>query len=218
MKRISFFIVGLILALAAQAHAYDDHDFQIWNTDTEELKINDHWKVSTEQEFRWGDNASELFYQHYDVGAFYSFTKWFSAGGGYRHVLTKSKGKYGIEQEPYIHITVAGEAAGFKLESRNRFEYDHFDHQTDFGRYRNKFTLKFPWKVTALEVQPFVADELFLRFMKSDAFTQNRFFAGFALSVTKNFKGELYYMLQSAKSGEVWKDANVFGVKMKIGF
>lgn len=218
MKKIILLIVGLLIMLATQAYAYDDHDFQIWNTDTEEWKVSEKWKVSTEQEFRWADNASELFYQHYDMGAFYTFSKWLNIGGGYRHVLLKSKGKYLVENEPYVHVTLTGEAAGFKLESRNRFEYDHFDFQTDYGRYRNKMTLKFPWKVTKLEIQPFVADEVFLRFTKSDAFNQNRFFAGLALSVTKNIKGELYYMLQSYKSSDTWLDANVFGTKLRISF
>jgi len=218
MKRVVFFIFVFSLIFAAQAHAYDDHDFQIWNTDVEEMKINDKWKVSTEQEFRWGDNASQLFYQHYDMGAFYSFSKWLNVGGGYRHVLLKSKGKYLVENEPYIHVTLTGEIAGFKLESRNRFEYDHFDYQSDYGRYRNKMTMRFPWKFTALEIQPFVADEVFLCYTKSNAFNQNRFFAGLALTATKNIKGELYYMLQSYKSGETWFDANVFGTKLKIGF
>jgi hypothetical protein len=141
-----------------------------------------------------------------------------NVGGGYRYVLSKSKGKYLIENEPYIHVTVSGEIQGFKLESRNRFEYDNFDYQTDYGRYRNKMTLRFPWKFTKLEIQPFVADEVFLRFTKSDAFNQNRFFAGFAVSVTENIRGEFYYMLQSYKSGITWFDANVFGTKLKLAF
>lgn len=218
MKKTTLLIVGLILALAVKAYAYDDHDFQIWNTETEEIKVGEKWKVSAEQEFRWGDNASELFYQHYDMGAFYSFTKWFSAGAGYRHVLLKSKGKYLIENEPYIHVTVTGEFKGFKLESRNRFEYDHFDYRSDYGRYRNKFTLRFPWKWTKIQIQPFVADEVFLCYTKSDAFNQNRFSAGFGVDITKNIKGDIFYMLQSYKSGETWFDANIFGTKFKFSF
>ncbi|MCX5681981.1 MAG: DUF2490 domain-containing protein, partial [Candidatus Omnitrophica bacterium] len=183
-----------------------------------EMKINEKWKVTTEQEFRWGDNASELFYQHYDMGVFYSFNKFVSAGGGYRHVLLKFQGKYLIENEPYLHVLLTGEVAGFSLESRNRFEYDHFDYQTDYGRYRNKMTMRFPWKFTKLEIQPFVSDEVFLRYTKSDAFNQNRFSAGFGVTVTKNIKGDIFYMLQSYKSGTTWLDANVFGTKLKIAF
>lgn len=218
MRKIIFALIGIVLLLATKAYAYDDHDFQVWNTDVEEIKINEKWKVATEQEFRWGDNASQMFYQHYDLGAFYTFNKYLNIGTGYRHILSKSKGEYKIENELYITMTASWQLSGLKFEDRNRFEYQHFDYQTDSGRYRNKITVKLPWKFTKLEIQPFVSDEVFVHFMQKDAFNQNRFSAGLSLNLTKNIKGELYYMLQSSKGTSVWTDANVLGTKLKIAF
>ncbi len=39
MKRISFILIGFILMLTNRVFAYDDGDFQIWNTDVEEIQL-----------------------------------------------------------------------------------------------------------------------------------------------------------------------------------
>ncbi|MFH1360701.1 MAG: hypothetical protein ABIJ41_06655, partial [Candidatus Omnitrophota bacterium] len=70
MKRI-FVSVGLALLITTKVYAYDDGDFQIWNTDVEEVKVSKDSKITFEEEFRWGHNASEFYYHHYDVGYYY---------------------------------------------------------------------------------------------------------------------------------------------------
>lgn len=218
-KKICCMQLGLVLILAAYAYAYDDHDFQVWNTDSEEFKINKDSKITVEEEFRWGDNASEFYYHHYDVGYFYNVKKWLNVGGGYRHVYELKRGKFRPENEPYVTATVSLEEEGFAFESRNRLEYRHFDYQDDSWRYRNKFTLKFPWKFTELKIQPYVADEIYLGFGNSiTELNQNRVSAGFAANLAKNIKAELYYMLVSAKSSGTWSDTNVLGTKLKLSF
>jgi len=52
MKKASFILIGFILMLAGRVYAYDDHDFQVWNTDVEEFKINKDAKIALEEEFR----------------------------------------------------------------------------------------------------------------------------------------------------------------------
>lgn len=42
-----------------------------------------------------------------------------SVGGGYRHVYELSKGKFKIENEPYIAATLSLKRGGLTLESRN---------------------------------------------------------------------------------------------------
>jgi hypothetical protein len=218
MKRISLLIAGLVLILAANAHAYDDGDFQVWNTDVEEIQLKKDLKLAFEQEFRWGDNASEFYYQHYDVGLFYDLNKYWSVGGGYRHVLNKSKGKFLVENEPYVVATFASQFSGFKYDDRSRLEYNHFDYKDDTWRYRNKLTIKTPWKFTKLEFQPFVSDEIFILFDDGQRLSENRATAGLVMNITKNLKGEVYYMFRSVKSGVKWVDTNVLGTKLKLSF
>ncbi len=53
MKKISLAMMGLVLIITSLAYAYDDGDFQVWNTNAEEFKIDKYSKIAIEEEFRW---------------------------------------------------------------------------------------------------------------------------------------------------------------------
>ena len=218
VPKLSMAIAALSLFFIAKVYAYDDGDFQVWNTEVEEFKINQDVKIAFEQEFRWGGSAKELYYQHYDIGFFYNLQKYLNVGGGYRHVLSKSRDKFLIENEPYITATLLWDLAGFKFDDRSRLEYNHFDYKDDTWRYRNKFTVKAPWKLTKFEIQPYLSDEIFILFDDSQRLNTNRFSAGLGMTITKNLKGEIYYMLQDTKNSGKWTDINVLGTKLKLSF
>lgn len=212
-------LLGLLLTgTVCQVYAYDDNDFQVWNTDVEEFSITKKVKGVLEEEFRWADNASEYCYQHYDAGISYALSKRWSLGGGYRHINELKRGKFRQEAEPYVTATFSLNMAGFAIEDRSRLEYREFAYQADSGRYRNKLTVKSPWKFTALKLQPYLADEVFFSIGGFNGFNQNRFSSGIALTVCRNVKAEVYYLLQTAKSSGRWTDTNVLGTKLKVSF
>lgn len=217
MKRMALIVMGMILFLSVNAYAYKDNDFQVWNTDSEELKINEDTRIVLEEEFRWGGNAKDFYYQHYDLGVFYNLMKHLNVGAGYRHVLSKSRNKFLIENEPYITATLLWDLAGFKFDDRSRLEYNHFDYKDDTWRYRNKITIKAPWKFTKLAIQPYLSDEIFILIDDGQRLNANRFSAGLGMSITKNLKAEIYYMLQSSKTNK-WTEINVLGTKLKLSF
>ncbi len=217
---IVFLILEIFLAaLSLRTYAFDDGDFQVWNTDVEEFKINSSSKISFEEEFRFGDNANDFYYHHYDIGFVYDLTKYLNLGAGYRHIYEKKSGKFKEENEPYGMATLFWQLAGFKLDDRSRLEYRHFDYQVDSWRYRNKLNIKFPWKFSKMEIQPFLADEIFLKLNGIDL-NQNRLYSGLAFVIFKDLKAEIYYLLQSTKSSGTctWTDANVLGTKIKLYF
>ncbi|MDP2911690.1 MAG: DUF2490 domain-containing protein [Candidatus Omnitrophota bacterium] len=218
MKKQIVLVMALLLIVTAMAYAYDDGDFQVWNTDVEEFKINNNSKIALEEEFRWGDNANEFYYQHYDAGFFYNLEKYLNIGGGYRHIYELKNGKFKQESEPYITATLLWDIKGFKFEDRNRMEYRYFDYQADSSRYRNKITMKLPCNLTKIGIQPYLSDEIFISFGGTNQFNQNRFSSGIGMNLTKNVKAEIYYMLQSAKSSGKWTDINVLGTKLKVAF
>jgi hypothetical protein len=217
MKKNILLLVGVIFCLTNSAFAYKDGDFQVWNTDSEEFNINKDAKIVLEEEFRWGGSAKEFYYQHYDLGFFYTLQKHLNAGAGYRHVLSRSRDKFLVENQPYITGTLLWEMGGFKFDDRSRLEYNHFDYKKDTWTYRNKFTVKAPWKFTKLAIQPYLSDEIFILFDNSQTLNKNRFSAGAGMSLTRNLKAEIYYMLQSSKSVK-WTDANILGTKLKLAF
>jgi len=213
-------VIVLTLCLVAagfKAYAYDNGDFQIWHTENQDVKLNKISKLALEEEFRFGNNAGEFYYQHYDAGIIYDVNKNLSIGANYRQIWELNKGEFRPEYRPHINATVKWDLYGFQCEDRNRLEYRLFDYQDGIVRYRNKLTVKFPWKFTKLEVQPYVADEIFAD-INGAIMRRNRFYTGLWFNLTKEMKAEAYYLLQSSKSSGRWTDANVLGTRLKISF
>jgi hypothetical protein len=217
MKRIGFVLFVFVLACAHRCHAYDDGDFQVWHTEGQETKINKDLKLTLEEEFRFADNANEFFYHHYDAGLVYALNKHLDIGLNFRRVYERVRGKFRVENRPHINITPKWELFGMKFEDRSRFQYRNFDYQEEYWQYRNKFTVKFPWKFTRLEIQPYLADEIFVTLNDGEV-NRNRYYAGLGMKLTKNLKAEFYYLLQRGKSSGKWSNSNVFGSKLKVIF
>lgn len=219
-KIIRLIILSMLITSAgSKSYAYDNGDFQVWNTDVEEFKVNNDSKIALEEEFRWGDNASEFYYHHYDAGVFYSPNNYLNIGAGYRQIWELKKGKFKQEDEPYACLTMFWDLKGIKFDDRNRMEYRYFNYQDDFWRYRNKLTARLPWKFTKMEIQPYLSDEILVGLGDgANQLNQNRLYSGLGINLTKNLKGEVYYMLQSTKNSGKWIDANVLGTKLKIMF
>ena len=218
MKKGILLVMWLFVFLALKAYAYDNNDFQVWNTDVEEVKINDRTKIALEEEFRWGDNAHQFYYHHYDLGLFYDLNKHLNVGAGYRQIYDLKSGHFKPEEAPYLTATLFGDWKGFKLDDRSRLEYRYFSYQSDSWRYRNKLTVKAPWKFTKFAIQPYVSDEVMAVFGVISQFNENRLSSGFSFNLTKNLKGEIYYMLRSVKGTDTWVYSNVLGTKLKIAF
>lgn len=196
--------------------AYDNGDFQVWHTESQEFKVKDSYKIAFNEELRLGDDASELYYHHYEAG-FFLLKENLELGLGYRQAYEKKGKSFRAENQPHLIATFKKELGKFKLEDRNRLEYRNFQDKDAIWRYRNKLTVKFPWKFTRFEFQPYLADEVFIE-ADSKGFSRNRFYCGFQLIFTKKIKGEIYYLLQTSESSGKWINANVLGTKLKLSF
>ena len=218
MKRI-LFITALLASIALNAYAYDNGDFQIWNTNGQEIAIGKGTKLATEQEFRYGNNGGDIFYQHYDWGAVYSFDKMLEMAFGYRLIYEKPKMKWMEEDDPYTNITAKFDIWKLKFEDRNRIEYRHFRFSVpDQVRYRNRFMLKYPIDFKKIVIAPYISDEIFVS-SNGSGFNQNRFQPGIEFGLTKYVKTDIAYMMQSAKLYDhKWARANVLWLKLKIAF
>lgn len=214
-------ITGLsifILLFCASGFAFDENDFQYWNTESVSWKINDKYKTSFEAEFRYGDDASNFYYQHTDLGITYSgLTKWLDVGLNYRLILEEKKTIFRYENVPHLNATLKGEVFDFAVSNRSRIEYKEREEAEDYWRYRNKTTLKLPLKLTKLEIQPYVADEIFYDF-NVESLNRNRLYSGIGFKVLKNLSAEIYYLWQSSKSNDNWSDTHALGTKLKLSF
>jgi len=224
MKTVKAYVVCLILAIifllssGITAYAYRDGDFQIWNTNAQDVKIGKATKFTLEEEFRYGKGATDFFYQHYDWGFAWAFDKRFELALGYRLVFERVKHKWMESDEPYTNLTWRQDIWKFKFEDRNRIEYRHFRFADDHIRYRNRLMLKYPFEFKDMKIIPYTSDEMFI-VSNGRGFSQNRFQSGLEIELTKYVKFDVSYMLQSFRGkGDKWSKANVLWLKNKISF
>ena len=216
-------VAVLVLCLAGTGlnayAAYQDGDFQIWNTNAQDIKIGKATKFTMEEEFRYGETATEFFYQHYDWGFAWAFDKRFELALGYRQVYEKYKHKWRESDEPYTNLTWKQDIWKFKLEDRNRIEWRCF--RFDFPdqiRYRNRVSLKYPFEFKSIKIIPYTSNEIFVS-SNGRGYNQNRFQSGIEFELTKYVKFDVSYMLQSIRgTGDKWYEANVLWLKEKISF
>lgn len=211
------FVTLLLIQLTPDVSAYDDSDWQYWNTESMEGNISEKWKVKLEEEFRFGDDAREFYYQHSDLGLSYNCCEWFRLGLNYRQVYEKKEGDWKEENRPHINGTLKWGWKDFKFTDRSRLEYRVREDKDDTLRYRNKMTIKFPFKWTKFDIQPYLADEIFIDFDQGEL-NRNRFYIGVDSKLMKHLKADVFYLWQSSKSGDSWVDYNVVGTKLKIVF
>ena len=214
-------VIGTIAALfcaCSFVFAFDDGDFQYWNTESMSFKIGKDWKANVETEFRFGDGLSDFYYQYSDLGVVYSgITEWLDVGVNYRLVYEEDDGDWNFENRPHYNVTLTYSFSDITVSDRNRFEHRIKEGWDQSWRYRNKLTVKLPLNVTAFEIQPYIADEIFVDFDDGE-FDRNRLYGGITMKLLKNLKGDLFYLWQSSKSGSGWTDCHVIGSNLKLSF
>lgn len=213
-------LAAIIIFTGQAAFAFDDGDWQYWNTESASVKLADEWKASVEQEFRWGDDMHNPYYNHTDVGIAYSgLADWFDLSVNYRHINEEKSGGWKTEYQPNINGTIKWKFQDFSFSNKSRFEFREREDADEVWQYRNKLSITPPIILTEYKIQPYVADETFFD-SDSQELNRNRFFSGLTFNITKTLKGELYYLWQRSKSSSSgkWTDYNAVGTKLKIAF
>lgn len=217
MKNKRLLLVVVLGLCAGAARAYDDGDWQFWNTDTVELKLNDQWKTSAQGEFYFGDDMSEWYYRHIDVGAFYKACRFLSLGASFRYLEEKKNGEWLHEYRPHACATLSGKAWGFKADMRNRIEYRDKEEGTDGWRYRNRVRVRLPFAWTPFKITPYVCDECFVD-LNGRELNQNRIGGGLTSSLAPSLKLNVYYLAKHDKKTDGWKLTHVLGMGLDLQF
>ncbi len=221
MKRYTKVFLTTILGLlffVGICFAFDDGDFQIWNTDGIEVKLNQKLKMTAEEEMRFGGNVSEIYYAHSDAGLVLNVTEGLDFGVNYRYISEKdSKNEWKEEHCPHFNAVVSWKWHEFAFSNRSRMEFRIKEKPGDEWRYRDLFKIKAPVKWTKYEIRPYIADEFYVDFY-GDKINTNRLYAGFEFKLHKNLKGDIFYLWQSKKTSDDWLDYNVLGLTAKYVF
>jgi hypothetical protein len=214
-------MIALLAACAAcpgALAAHDDGDFQYWSTAKFRFDINKNWCGTVEEEFKVGDNAEKLYYQHTDFGLVTHLAEWIDLGFNFRQASEKNGDDDWIwENRPHANLTFKWTLADLGVSDRSRLEFRDKYNAEDIWRYRNKLTVKFPWELTSLKLKPYVAEEIYINLNQS-GINKNRLYSGFSVNPAKNLSANVYYLWEASKSDPGWNDIHVLGTQLQLKF
>jgi len=201
----------------------EGHDWGYWNKNIVKARVSDFVNASMEAEFRLKKNASKYSYQHTHIQLDLKVSKWLVISPAYRETFfpygaTEDDDDWFPDHRPMLNAAVKFDVAGWKVKNRGRLAYRMFEiDREDVFRFRNMLTVRAPWKVTALNLSPWIMDEVWLEEGK-DGIWRNWSAVGFGVDLMEHVKADLYYLWEATDSGVDWNHVNVVGTKMKVVF
>ena len=188
---------------------------EYWQTVGFDYNMNKDWKLTVRQELRFGKSGGDPYLHNIDVGLVYkSFGDWIDVGLNFKKEFEKdSSGKYRGENRPNLNIMVKGKLFDLDVEDRLRLEYRDLETKEDVWRFRNKTVINLPFKLTKFNLQPYIADEIFINLGES-RINQNRSYAGLSFKLSRNIKTSVYYMFKSSKQSSGWLNTNVIATQI----
>lgn len=153
------FTAFIFIFLLPQISAEDDwgsaHNLLI------KKSLNEDWFVISRSNLAFRRNNEQLFLGYTGASLGYEFNKQWSARVGFRQAYFKIGEEWREEQRPMLEAYYVKMIDGFRFTSRSRAEFRYIDWRDNDTRLRQEFTLTAPWKLTPLELKPYIANELF---------------------------------------------------------
>lgn len=211
----------LILIYPACAIAFDDGDFQYWSKASVAWKITDDWKTKFSTDFRFGDKASDFYYQNLIFSVkYYGIVDWFNIGLHYQQVFEDLGSGWKQENRPFFTFEFVAPISKIVLKNRSRFEYRNRQDNTNMFRYRNKTTFGVPIKIAKFQFRPYIADELFYD-SDQNAISRNRLYGGINFRICKHISFDIHYLWQRDKEdvvGRVFQNWHILGTGLELVF
>lgn len=192
-------------------------DWQYWNTETVEGELTPKARVEIEQEFRFGDDFNDFYYEHSQFLIGYKLTHWLEIAPGYRQTFQQASNTFKPEQQPFIHLTGKWTIQGWELSDRNRVEYRDKSGKPNSVRYRNQIKLKFPISWTQWKIRPYTSEEIFIE-SEGEGLNRNRLRAGLEAKLWEHLQGDVYFLWQTTDTNDDWIDNYILGSKLKFSF
>lgn len=244
----------LLFILATTCLQSEDHvgqlnqnaDHGAWVEENFNIALYKEWSLMFHFEERCGDDWRRFWYYEQWATLQYDFSKQikkslclsedslfksFTMGPGFAQAWSLQANTKGVvhwaqANRPDIQAFLTLGWKGWTLRQRLILEYWGFTtkHYKSFGycRYRN-FLLS-PWKFTCLKINPFLADEIFLRettSWHSGVFYENRFRTGIVAELFRECSALLWWQIRSVKqlSGHPsWFNTYQFGLNFDFNF
>lgn len=201
-RKVVLAAVVLALAPMGQAKTNADEDWQFWTHERANIKITDKVIGTVGAMYRFGDDMSELWYQHYDAGVIFKTTKWLNIMASYRlkmvNLTPLTGGEWKNIHNPSLNFILMHKLGRVKLKNNCRFSYWNYD--SEFGRddllyYRNIFMVAGPaW--TKAKISPYIQEDFFFN-TNIGHVDRNRLSTGLLLGKWSVVTPKLYVMWQA---------------------
>ena len=207
-RRTWILLAAVVLCAAGRLPAFE---FEYWPKAIVRVALNDQWQLGFEEWVTLTDNAGRVKDSQTDIWLYYSgLADWLSVGAGYKRVYTKADDDWCTEDRPMLDAALKTKVRGFGVVDRSRFEFRFPEDQESVVRYRNRLTVTSPVTFTPLQIEPYVAEEVFINF-DEQGFNQQRLYGGVFIPLHEKVRLELFYIWKLDKSDDDWHDTNVLG-------
>ena len=158
--RFQFLLILLLSVLfVSNVHAEDD-----WGSSYNLLlkkMINQEWFMLSRSNLATRRDNEQLFLGYTGASLGYQFNKEWSFRAGYRVARFRIGDDWRTERRPMAEAYYGKMYDGWRLTSRSRIEFRQPDWRDNDVRLRQEFTATAPYKLTPLEMRPFVENEIF---------------------------------------------------------
>ena len=217
---LALFALVLFTNLIEKAECGSD-DWELWTELRLKKPLTESVTLQGVISGRFRKDMGEFYKQFDEAGLSVKISSWLKMEGAYHfdysERLNTQDGIY--EHRPYAGLIPYAKCGVFDIENRNRLEYRDFNGVlADDWRYRNRTKASFlTGKDHWWEMRPFLSDEIFYGFNASEI-QNNRFATGIEKPIIRNISIEIFYALESNKTGKDWNEFHALGAATTVTF
>jgi hypothetical protein len=206
------------LCTATAAHAGGEGDFDYWAKAGFLIPIKEDWRFRFDQKFSFTDEARRFDNHQQEYGVIYSgLADWLDLGFSVKQRFVRDGDDWDRETRPLLNVTVKSTLFGCGLSNRSRVAFRSREVDDDVWAFRHKITVKSPAKFTRWEIQPYVAEEIFIQFDDAD-FNGNRVTGGLYIPLHDKIRLDLFYAWQLFEDDGSWHDTNLLASFIRFAF
>jgi len=157
MKKILFFC--LLTSSQCFGELNQDNDFQFWMMARVRKPISQCLDFEFLSEYRFGNNASELFLYYFQAQMVFSPKEWLEIAPGYRQQETSLLGEWFSSYNPLLDVSFLFSLGKTRVVDRSRFQYFINEGLPNLWVYRHRDDFFFR---PVGRIQPYLYEELFL--------------------------------------------------------
>jgi len=215
MRNILSIVFVFLLLIVGNIDVFSqvERSFYLWNTTGFQVGLNDSYDlaVNTKTHYRLNDHFREMTYMDFAVSR--DLTDWFNLGLAFRAAQNRKPSVDVMEYRPQLVPKLKFNLKKLIVSSTNRLEYRMFSQGDNYLRHYHNIFINFPSLTSWLD--PYLGEGLFTK-LNSEGLHLVRFYGGLHLLDNKSFKLDAYYVWQSLKSDDRWKESDILGLSLKF--